>query len=76
MGRSTQWLRRTHKKWVEKATATANNTLSSECINFLKKNSIKNIIKKIDDKKFNLSSNSKYYLKELYDKYYPNKNKK
>ena len=50
--------------------------LSSECINFLKKNSIKNIIKKIDDKKFNLSSNSKYYLKELYDKYYPNKNKK
>jgi len=42
---------------------------SSECINFLKKNSIKNITKKIDDKKFKLSNTSKYYLKELSEKY-------
>lgn len=48
---------------------------SSECINFLKKNSIKNINKKIDDKKLKLSDNSKYYLKELFNKYYPKKNK-
>lgn len=42
---------------------------SSECINFLKKNTIKNIVKKIDDKKFKLSNTSKFYLKELYKKY-------
>ena len=48
---------------------------SSECINFLKKNSIKNINKKIDDKKLKLADNSKYYLKELFNKYYPKKNK-
>ena len=45
---------------------------SNNCIKFLKKNSIRNIKKKIDKEK-NISVVSKNYLIELYNKYYSNK---